>query len=193
MPNYRRNYVPGGTYFFTCVTYRRRPILTTELGRHCLRTAINDISREHPFEMVAVVLLPDHWHTVWTLPGGDDRYPLRWMRIKEEFTKAWLEGGGTELRSHARETNIANAEFGTSGIGSTPSATKRIWRMLRELHPLESAKAQAGIAGPRLAVVLVSPICRRRRVRNQLGWHRSNARLERPRMGGADVGWDQLR
>ena len=25
------------------------------------------------------------------------RYPLRWMRIKEEFTEAWLRAGGDEL------------------------------------------------------------------------------------------------
>jgi putative transposase len=46
--------------------------------------------------MVAIVLLPDHWHTVWTLPPGDQQYPLRWARIKEEFTERWLDGGGSE-------------------------------------------------------------------------------------------------
>jgi putative transposase len=98
MPNYRRYYVPGGTYFFTCVTYQRRPILTTELGRQCLHAAIDTVRKTHPFEIVAIVLLPDHWHTIWSLPSGDDRYPLRWMRIKEEFTESWLANGGTELK-----------------------------------------------------------------------------------------------
>jgi putative transposase len=97
MPNYRRYYVPGGTYFFTCVTYGRAPILTTPLGRSCLRRALRHVQHEHPFEIVAVVLLPEHLHTVWTLPAGDDRYPMRWMRIKEEYTEKWLEGGGAEL------------------------------------------------------------------------------------------------
>jgi putative transposase len=97
MPDYRRNYVPGGTYFFTCVTHQRRPILTTALGRSCLREALRKIQDDHPFEIIAIVLLPDHWHSVWTLPPGDDRYPTRWMRIKEEFTEAWLRGGGSEL------------------------------------------------------------------------------------------------
>jgi putative transposase len=101
MPNYRRYYVPGGTFFFTCVTYQRRPILTTELGRRCLRNAIETVHEKHPFEIVAVVLLPDHWHAVWSLPPGDDRYPLRWMRIKEEFTKGWLESGGSEIHQSA--------------------------------------------------------------------------------------------
>ena len=98
MPDYRRNHVPGGTYFFTCVTHQRRPILTSELGRRCLREAILKIKRDHPFELFAIVLLPDHWHSVWILPNGDDRYPLRWMRIKEEFTERWLYGGGSEIQ-----------------------------------------------------------------------------------------------
>jgi len=101
MPNYRRTYVAGGTYLFTCVTYRRQPILTTALGRRCLRAAIQTVQRDHPFEMVAVVLLPDHLHTLWSLPAGDDRYPLRWMRIKEEFTELWLANGGDELPQSA--------------------------------------------------------------------------------------------
>jgi putative transposase len=97
MPDYRRYFIPGGTYFFTCVAHRRAPILTTPLGRSSLSEAIKRVRGDHPFEIVAIVLLPDHWHTVWTLPHGDDRYPLRWMRITEEFTKAWLESGGKEL------------------------------------------------------------------------------------------------
>ncbi len=101
MSNFRRNLVPGATFFFTCVTHQRRPILTTDLGRQCLREAIDLVKRDHPFEIVAIVLLPDHWHTVWTLPPGDDRYPLRWMRIKEEFTKRWLAAGGDELPQSA--------------------------------------------------------------------------------------------
>ena len=96
MLDYRRNYVPGGTYFFTCVTCNRAPVLTTELGRKCLREAIGDVRADHPFVTLAIVLLPDHWHAIWTLPEGDARYPLRWMRIKEEFTERWLAGGGAE-------------------------------------------------------------------------------------------------
>ena len=94
--DYRRYYVAGGTYFFTCVTHCRAPILCTDLGRRCLRDAIAGVQRNHLFTAVATALLPDHWHTVWTLPDGDFRYPLRWMRIKEEFSKAWLAGGGDE-------------------------------------------------------------------------------------------------
>jgi len=97
MPNFRLNFVKGGTYFFTCVTHERQRILTTDLGRRCLREAILKVNRDHPFKIVAILLLPDHWHAIWSLPSEDDRYPLRWMRIKEEFTERWLESGGSEL------------------------------------------------------------------------------------------------
>ncbi|MHB0960735.1 MAG: REP-associated tyrosine transposase [Pirellulaceae bacterium] len=101
MSEYRRNYVPGGTYFFTCVTFLRSPFLVSDLARHCLHEAIADIRDRHPFDVVAIVLMPDHWHTVWTLPPGDDEYPMRWRRIKEAFTKQWISGGGQELEQSA--------------------------------------------------------------------------------------------
>jgi putative transposase len=96
MARYLRYFVPGGMYFFTVVTHERRPILTTELGRVCLRNALETIRASWPFEITAIVLLPDHLHTIWALPSGDDRYSFRWRRIKEEFTEAFLRGGGTE-------------------------------------------------------------------------------------------------
>ncbi len=33
MPNYRRAYVPGGSFFFTLVTDRRAPLFADEPGR----------------------------------------------------------------------------------------------------------------------------------------------------------------
>jgi putative transposase len=98
---YRRNYVAGGTYFFTVNTYRRRRMLVKPLARRCLREALTVIQGNWPFEIVAIVLLPDHLHSVWTLPPGDDKYSLRWRRIKEEFTRKFLAGGGKELPQSA--------------------------------------------------------------------------------------------
>ena len=97
MSNYRRNYVLGGTYFFTIVTYRRRPLLISESSREILRRALETVRKCYPFEMIATVLLPDHLHAIWTLPPGDANYSMRWRRIKEEFTDQFLLGGGTEL------------------------------------------------------------------------------------------------
>ena len=111
MSNYRRNLVPGGTFFFTCVTHHRRPILTTDLGRECLHKAIVKVGTDHPFNLFAIVLLPDHCHTVWILPPGDDRYSLRWLRIKEEFTRHWIDRGG-----HESEQSLSRKKHRQRGV-----------------------------------------------------------------------------
>jgi len=101
MTDYRRWYAPGGTFFFTVVTYRRRPFLTDPLARRCLRHAFQVVRSKRPFEIVAIVLLPDHLHALWTLPRGDADYSVRWRRIKEEFTQRYLSEGGLELERTA--------------------------------------------------------------------------------------------
>jgi putative transposase len=104
MADYRRWYVPGGTYFFTVVTHRRRPILSDELSRRCLRESIRQIRDKFPFTITAIVLLPNHLHTVWTLPHGDAKYSLRWGRIKEAFTRDYLAQGGIEAPQSTSRT-----------------------------------------------------------------------------------------
>ncbi|MBL4885874.1 MAG: transposase [Planctomycetaceae bacterium] len=47
------------------VTHKRHQILTTQTGRECLRNAIKEVQEHHPFELTAIVLLPDHLHTIW--------------------------------------------------------------------------------------------------------------------------------
>ncbi len=96
MSDYRRFFVPGGTYFFTVVTHQRREILTSETGRQCLREAFEYVRTNRPFSVVAIVLMPDHLHTVWTLPPGDNDYSTRWRRIKGRFSGSFLELGGNE-------------------------------------------------------------------------------------------------
>jgi putative transposase len=90
MSEYRRWYVAGGTFFFTVVTYNRRRILTAPEGRRSLRNAMLKIKRRRPFQQLAISLLPDHLHAIWILPPGDGDYAIRWKRIKEEFTRYWL-------------------------------------------------------------------------------------------------------
>ena len=103
MSDYRRNLLPGGTFFLTVVTYDRRPILTEGLGRTKLSNAIKKIREKRPFELVATVLLPDHWHLLMSLPSDDDKYSLRMKQIKEEFTREWLGGGGIEAEVTASQ------------------------------------------------------------------------------------------
>ncbi|MEZ4700713.1 MAG: transposase [Rhodothermales bacterium] len=83
---YRRAYVPGGTYFFTVVTQHRRPILVGT-HPHALLRAFAHVQAKHPFRENAFVILPDHIHTLWTLPPGDADFSTRWRLIKTYFTR----------------------------------------------------------------------------------------------------------
>ncbi len=97
VPDYRRWYVPGGTYFFTVVTYHRHPFFRNPVARRLLGNVMRDVRKEMPFETVAIALLWDHLHCIWTLPPGDAEYSERWKQIKTGFTMRWLEMGGIEL------------------------------------------------------------------------------------------------
>jgi len=83
MSDYRRAYVPGGSYFFTVVTERRAPIFRTETARTILGSAIRHCRRKWPFRLDALVLLDEHCHAIWTLPAGDTRYSARWGFINK--------------------------------------------------------------------------------------------------------------
>lgn len=94
MPDYRRAHVPGGTFFFTVTTFERRPILTEEPYRSALRSAINDVRKQLPFQSIAWVLLPDHLHTIWKLPDTDADFSLRWSLVKQKVTQRFIDDTG---------------------------------------------------------------------------------------------------
>src|SRR5262245_13638144 len=77
MTNYRRNFIPGGGFFFTLNLAERRLRLLTE-HIDLLRTAFRHVRLRHPFVIDAIVVLPDHLHAIWTLPDGDAGFAMRW-------------------------------------------------------------------------------------------------------------------
>jgi putative transposase len=106
MSNYRRWRAAGGTYFFTVVAHERQAFLNDEPARRALRHALTAVRRSRPFELDAIVLLPDHLHAIWTLPPGDADYATRWRLIKSSFTHRYFADGGCEsprsLSRHAK-------------------------------------------------------------------------------------------
>ena len=119
MPNYRRNRVPGGTYFFTVNLLERKLALLVE---HIddLREAVRVVRGTQPFHIDAWVVLPDHMHAIWTLPPGDDRYSDRWRAIKKAFTKSIPRTeyrSGIRIKRHERgiypRAQVATAVLGT--------------------------------------------------------------------------------
>ena len=85
-PYYRRLRVKGGTFFFTVVLADRTSDL---LVRHVdrLRCVYASVTNKLPFETVAICILPDHIHAIWTLPENDSNYAARWSLIKSGFSR----------------------------------------------------------------------------------------------------------
>ena len=73
MVHYRRNFIAGGTFFFTITLVDRTSRALVE-HVEALRAAMTETRRPHPFTIDAVVVLPDHLHIVMTLPDGDADY-----------------------------------------------------------------------------------------------------------------------
>ena len=85
MVQYRRNFVPGATYFFTVnLVDRRSRILSDHID--LFRRAFRKARVERPFTIDAIVVLPEHLHALITMPENDADYPGRWKAIKSKFT-----------------------------------------------------------------------------------------------------------
>ncbi len=100
MPNYRRNRIKGGCYFFTINLLKRfqNQLLVQQID--ILRDAVRRVRARYPFYIDGWVVLPDHMHCIWTLPQGDDNYTKRLRLIKTFFSK---EMPKTEQRSYVRQ------------------------------------------------------------------------------------------
>jgi len=86
MTQYRRSLIPGGTFFFTvALANRGTDLLIRHIG--LLRDAVRSEKGDHPFTIVAWVVLPEHLDTIWILPLGDADYPTRWRQIEAGFSR----------------------------------------------------------------------------------------------------------
>jgi len=125
MPDYRRWFRDGGTYFFTVVTYNRRKIFCNSHTRTSLHRAVSQVQASHPFEVLSIVLLPDHCHFIWKMAENDDNFSVRWAMIKRRFTKLWLSSGGQDVPVSASRT-----QRGERGIWQ-----RRFWEhLIRDQH-----------------------------------------------------------
>ncbi|WFU30441.1 transposase [Bradyrhizobium brasilense] len=98
MVTYRRNFIAGGSFFFTVnLEDRRLRLLTDHIDQ--LRAAFRETRERHPFTTEAIVILPDHLHAVWSLPEGDADFATRWRQIKSTFSRSLPVG---ELISGSR-------------------------------------------------------------------------------------------
>jgi putative transposase len=86
MPYYRRANIEGGIFFFTVtLADRSGDLLVRHIDR--LRRIYASVQQRHPFETIAICVLPDHLHALWSLPAGDAGFAQRWSLIKSGFTR----------------------------------------------------------------------------------------------------------
>jgi len=121
MPEYRRAWVGGGTFFFTVVTYKRHPFFAEEPAITLLDKCFQIAASEHPYAIDAIVILPDHLHCIWTLPDNDSDFSTRWKFIKTTFTKNYSG-------SNAKNVSASRRSKGERGIWQ-----RRFWEhMIRD-------------------------------------------------------------
>jgi len=121
MSDYRRLYIPGGTYFFTLVSYRRKPIFADTVRVDQLRRSFREVKAKRPFDLLAAVVLPDHLHCLWRLPEGDTDFSTRWQMVKADFSRHVPE----KTRKNGAKT-VCNRAFMII-ISATKTTSINIW------------------------------------------------------------------
>lgn len=107
--DFRRSYIPGGSYFFTVVTEQRNPLLIDNIDR--LREAFRYTINKRPFTIDAIVVLPDHIHTIWTLPPEDTDYSSRWSLLKRYFSTHLPIPSANKSKQSRREKGVWQRRF----------------------------------------------------------------------------------
>ena len=87
MRTYIRNYVEGGTFFFTLVTKDRIPFFNNNENCEIFLSAVEKVRKNRPFDLDAWCILPDHIHLIITLPENEHNYSNIIREIKKNVTK----------------------------------------------------------------------------------------------------------
>src|SRR3989304_7543350 len=110
MPDYRRAKVAGGTFFFTLtLADRSSDLLVREINR--LRRIYGQVQERRPFESVAMCVLPDHLHAIWSLPLEDSDFATRWNLIKSGFSRGLPAALRSPSKIAKREKGIWQRRF----------------------------------------------------------------------------------
>ena len=105
MVRYRRNHVPGGTFFFTVNLRDRR---SDALVRHVdvLRASWTNVRSRVAHDVLAVVVLPEHLHAVIRMDDKTGGYSRLWQEIKKGFTRRISPGGSSPWQPRFWEHTI---------------------------------------------------------------------------------------
>lgn len=99
---YRRFFEPGGTFFFTVVTYERRNLFKQQKACDLFIKSLEHVQKRHTFNVIAYCICLDHIHMIWTLSESDRDYPTRWRLIKSFFSHHWKDMDGISVPESRR-------------------------------------------------------------------------------------------
>ena len=173
MARYRRNFIAGGTFFFTVKLADSKSRLLVE-HIDLLRAAYMDVQKQYPFETVAVCVLPNHIHAIWTLPPDDADYSLRWRLIKTKFSAHFPRAENLSASKQRRhERGIWQRRF----YEHTVRDETDLQRCADYLH-FKSRQTWIVRQCPRLGVFVVPPLCARWMAAIRLGRNERNGSNE---------------
>jgi len=86
MPNYLRNYVYGGCYFFTLVTYKRIHYFQPDDLKELVLSRIKQAVEATNSTLLAYCVLPDHVHLLIHLPEELSNYSYQIREVKRLVT-----------------------------------------------------------------------------------------------------------
>ena len=103
----------------------RRPNL---LVRHAdlFREVTRRVKTRYPFRIEAMVLMPEHWYAVWTLPEGDADYSLRVRLIKSGIVQALRARGMPIARNERGEASVWQRRFWEHRIRDDPDFLRHV-------------------------------------------------------------------
>ncbi|MFD2270469.1 hypothetical protein ACFS07_03200 [Undibacterium arcticum] len=94
---------------------RNSNLLTEQID--VLRNAMRKIRQSHPFDIIAMVVLPDHLHAIWRLPAGDADFSVALVVDQGGvFARDAKKNRGdtAQQKIEARKGNMAAPILGTS-------------------------------------------------------------------------------
>src|ERR1044072_1451810 len=120
MPRYQRAKRAGGTFFFTvAIADRDDDLLVREIER--LRHAYRITQQRRPFETIAICILPDHLHAIWSLPDNDSDFQCAGASSRAASRAvSWLR-----LRAPRDTSRSVRKGCGNAATGSTSSAMRQ--------------------------------------------------------------------
>jgi REP element-mobilizing transposase RayT len=119
-----------------------------------LREAFRETRQDHPLEIDAIVIVPEHLYCIWQLPPDDSDYSTRWRLIKARFSMAIPK---TERISKSR---IRKSELGiwhATVLGACNSRSAGLSKSCG-LYPLQSRQAWSCESRQGLALFIISPL-----------------------------------